>query len=466
MNKGRLRFEFVLCDMLASLIVWVLFVAFRKLINDIQIFESIRFLIPNYSYLISLIFFPFYCIAIHYLCGFYLNPIKKSRVAEIFSTFTSSAFISVSIFSIRMIKDISVSYQYFYISLLALFGLLFIFTLSFRGIVSSKIRNNFKTKKWTVNTIIIGTGKNALKIASEFEKYARHNTLIGFISNEKHTAVSPNKVLGNLFQLDSIIEKYDIKETIIALDDADDYQLFKIINSLYKFNIEIQFTPRLYEILTGSAKIKNLDISPLVNITDSTMSDWEESVKRLFDIIISFLALVLVAPFVLSFILLIKLNSKGPVFYRQERVGRFGRTFKILKFRTMYTGSEKGVPRLSSPNDHRITNVGRVLRKYRLDEIPQFWNVLRGQMSVVGPRPERRYYINRIIDQAPYYCLLYRIRPGLTSWGPIKIGYSDTVDKMIERLNYDIIYMENMSLLTDAKILLYTLEILFKGKGV
>ena len=132
----------------------------------------------------------------------------------------------------------------------------------------------------------------------------------------------------------------------------------------------------------------------------------------------------------------------------------------------MYLGSENGLPKLSSANDDRITPVGRVLRKYRIDEIPQFWNIIKGDMSLVGPRPERRYYINRIIEEAPYYCLLYKIRPGLTSWGPIKIGYSDCVEKMIERLNYDIIYLDNMSLLTDMKILIYTLEIIFKGKGV
>ena len=132
----------------------------------------------------------------------------------------------------------------------------------------------------------------------------------------------------------------------------------------------------------------------------------------------------------------------------------------------MYYGSENGKPKLSSLNDERITNAGRLLRKYRLDEIPQFWNVLKGDMSIVGPRPERKFFIDQIIKEAPYYCLLYRIRPGLTSWGPIKIGYSDTIDKMIERLNYDIVYMENMNLVTDAKIIFSTLEILFKGKGM
>lgn len=466
MDKRRLTFNYLLYDMLAALIVWVLFVAFRKLINDIQIFESIRFLIPNYSYIVSLFFFPFYCVFVHYLSGFYLNPINKSKITEVFSTLISSAIIAISIFSVRMLKDVAVSYEYFYVSLLVLFGLLFAFTFCFRTLIGSKVRSNFRTKKWTLNTIIIGTGNNAQKIAAEFDKHAEQNTLVGFISTDKHVDVTAGKVLGNLSQLDSVIDRFQIKECIVALDNADDYQLFKIINTLYKFNVGIQFTPRLYEILAGSVRVNKLEISPLVSITSSSMPDWEASMKRLFDIVISFLALLLAFPLLLYFTILIKRNSKGPVFYRQERVGQFGRTFKILKFRTMYLGSERGVPRLSSVDDKRVTAVGRTLRKYRLDEIPQFWNILKGEMSIVGPRPERKYYIKRIIDEAPYYCLLYKIRPGLTSWGPIKIGYSDTIEKMIERLNYDIIYMENMSLITDAKILLYTLEIILKGKGI
>jgi lipopolysaccharide/colanic/teichoic acid biosynthesis glycosyltransferase len=196
------------------------------------------------------------------------------------------------------------------------------------------------------------------------------------------------------------------------------------------------------------------------------MSDWEVSMKRFIDIVFSFLSLVLLSPLLFYFMIQIKIDSKGPVFYRQERIGRFGRPFRILKFRTMYIGSENGTPKLSCANDDRITRFGRILRKYRIDEIPQFWNILKGDMSLVGPRPERNYYINRIIEEAPYYCLLYKIRPGLTSWGPIKIGYSDTIEKMIERLNYDIIYLENMSLLADVKIMMYTIEIIFKGKGV
>jgi lipopolysaccharide/colanic/teichoic acid biosynthesis glycosyltransferase len=196
------------------------------------------------------------------------------------------------------------------------------------------------------------------------------------------------------------------------------------------------------------------------------MSDWEMSVKRFFDFTISLLMIVMLLPVFLFLSIWIKTDSKGPVFYLQERIGIHGKPFNIIKFRTMYQDAENGQPRLSSPEDDRITRVGRILRKYRLDELPQFFNILKGEMSLVGPRPERKFYINQIIEDAPYYCLLYKIRPGLTSWGPIKIGYSDTIEKMIERLNYDIVYIENMSLINDLKILLFTIEIIFKGKGV
>ena len=467
MNKNRLFLKYILYDMLASLLVWVAFVIFRKTVNDIQIFDSARIFIPNYDYFTSLILFPFCCVFIHYLTGFYLNPLKKSRINVIFNTITSSAIISLSVFFLLKLGDVVVSYEYFYFSLSVLFGLLFCFTFLFRNIIFTQIQRNFKNKKWTINTLIIGNGNNAMKIAADIEKNATKNTLVGFVSINKKMGVPPQRILGNMSQIAYIIEKYDIHETIVVLDDdADEKQLFKIINLLYRFDIDIEFTPRLYEILIGSAKITHMGIIPLVSISNPSMSDWEVSMKRFFDIVISFLSLVLLSPILFYFMIRIKLDSKGPVFYRQERVGRFGRPFKILKLRTMFTGSENGTPKLSSTNDDRITRFGRILRKYRIDEIPQFWNIMKGDMSLVGPRPERNYYINRIIEDAPYYCLLYKIRPGLTSWGPIKIGYSDTVEKMIERLNYDIIYLENMSFLTDIKIMIYTIEIIFKGKGV
>lgn len=196
------------------------------------------------------------------------------------------------------------------------------------------------------------------------------------------------------------------------------------------------------------------------------MSDAELCIKRAFDILVSAVGLILLSPLFLLIAIRIKCGSKGPIFYTQERIGLYGIPFHIIKFRTMVDHAESdGVPHLTLDNDPRITNTGKWLRKYRLDELPQLYNILCGDMSVVGPRPERRYFIEQIMAQAPYYCLLYKVRPGLTSWGPIRVGYTDTMEKMIERLNADIVYVENMSLLLDLKILFFTIGVVVRGKG-
>jgi exopolysaccharide biosynthesis polyprenyl glycosylphosphotransferase len=217
--------------------------------------------------------------------------------------------------------------------------------------------------------------------------------------------------------------------------------------------------------LTGAAMIAELGAQPLVPITEHKMSDTELCIKRAFDVTLSALMLVLLIPVYLVIALLVRCTSEGPVIFRQERVGLHGVPFQILKFRTMCVAAEADTPQVCLDNDPRITSVGRWLRKYRLDELPQFWNVLKGEMSIVGPRPERRYFINQIEQKAPYYCLIYKIRPGLTSWGPIKVGYADTVEKMVRRLNYDVVYVENMSLGLDIKIIFHTIGVLLNGKG-
>jgi exopolysaccharide biosynthesis polyprenyl glycosylphosphotransferase len=467
MNRRKLLFKFVFYDLVASTIVWLLFMVFRKTVVDAQLFGDVKIFIPNYDFLSGFLFFPLSCVFVHYLSGFYRRPEILSKTVILFTTLVSTAIISIVIFFVLMLDDIVISYRYYYYSLLVLFGLLFLITLLFRSFIFSEISKNFRSKLWTIPTLIIGTGKNARMMAEELEKNAPEYTLQGFVWVENQSNEIPkDQVLGYYGNIAEIISKYGIKDVIISLDNADEFQLFKIINALYIYDIDIRFTPRLYEILTSGSKIKMLGVSPLVNITTLHMPDWQFSVKRFLDIIVALIGLVLVIPLFIFIIIKISIDSRGPAFYRQERIGYLGKPFNIIKFRTMYVDSENGTPRLSSAWDERVTPFGRFLRKYRLDELPQLWNILMGDMSLVGPRPERKFYIDQIIERAPYYCLLYKIRPGLTSWGPIRIGYSDTIDKMIERLNYDIIYLDNMSLFTDLKILLQTIEIIFKGKGV
>lgn len=467
MNKSLLRTKYVLSDIVAAVIVWIMFMLFRRVANDGQMFQGIQIFIPNFNFYTNLFLFPVVCVIMHYMSGYYASMVKESRVLEFFTTLISSFLISFIIFFVLLLDDRVVSYVHYYYSLFVLIGLLFFVTSIFRSIMSTYVRRNFRMKKWTINTLIIGTGNNALKIAGEIEKNSFYNTVSGFITaDDSEKAVPTDRVIGNANNILQCVENKNIQDVVIALDDASEQKIFTLINKLYQFNINIQFTPRLYEILTGKTRIYRYGINPLVNVSEPNMSDWEQCVKRAFDIVFSFIALLLLSPLMLSLIIQIKRDSIGPVIYRQERIGKHGKAFYIYKFRTMYSHSENGVPKLSSPDDDRITPMGRIMRKYRIDEIPQFWNILKGDMSIVGPRPERKFFIDQIIREAPYYCLLYKIRPGLTSWGPIKIGYSDTIDKMIERLNFDLVYMENMSLVNDLKILISTFEIIFKGKGM
>jgi exopolysaccharide biosynthesis polyprenyl glycosylphosphotransferase len=256
-------------------------------------------------------------------------------------------------------------------------------------------------------------------------------------------------------------------EVIIDLPKGyTDRQLYELIARLYPLTCEISMVPRVYDMLTGAARIGHLDRPSLIRITEQSMTDTELCIKRAWDIVASSVGLIVTSPLLVLIALQVKLSSKGPVFYSQERIGLYGLPFRIYKFRTMVNNAEAdGQPHLTADNDPRITGIGKWLRKYRLDELPQLWNILCGDMSIVGPRPERPYFVQQIMAEAPYYCLLYKVRPGLTSWGPIRVGYTDTMEKMIERLNCDVVYVENMSLLLDLKILFFTTGVILHGKG-
>ena len=423
-KKQQLLYVFV--DILSSLLVWGCFLIFRWLVYDGRVFSIDSVLVPMFNFYTPLLTYPIGCLVIYYLSGYYLRPLRKPYLRELLRTFVSALIISFGAFFIFIIDDPVTQYERYFTSLLVLFALQFLGSYIPRWLVtyiSHKLDNDIP-RTYTIHTM------------KEVEQF------------EQAHAVEP---------YDEVILDFKSK--------TKENDIYTLINRLYPRNVEISVVPSLYDMLTGAAMIDEVSDQPLIHITEHKMSDTELCIKRAFDIVVSVAMLILLSPLYLILTLLVWYSSKGPVFYRQERIGLHGLPFEIIKFRTMCVHAESEIPQLSADNDPRITKVGKWMRKYRLDELPQFWNILRGDMSIVGPRPERRYFINQIEEKAPYYCMIYKIRPGLTSWGPIKVGYTDTLDKMIRRLNYDIVYIENMSLTLDIKIMFHTIGVIFNGKG-
>lgn len=419
--RRRQQIWYILADLISSELVWLCFLAFRWMVYDGRV-ESLKdVLVPAFNFWPPLIVYPIVCMGIYYLSGYYLRPFQKPLWREFLRTFFSALIISLLFFFIIIIDDVVVDYHRYWGSLGVLFALQFVLSYIPRLTITllSRRRGVLRTK--TIHSM------------EEAE---------GLVAGEQD-------------------------EVIIDLPNGfTDRDLYMLIARLYPLSCEISMIPRVYDMLTGAARIGQLDRPSLIRITDYHMTDAELCIKRAFDIVASALGLILLSPLFALIALQVKLSSRGPVFYSQERIGLYGLPFCIFKFRTMIDhAEEEGLPQLTHDNDPRITKIGHWLRKYRLDELPQLWNILRGDMSIVGPRPERPFFIEQIMKEAPYYCLLYKVRPGLTSWGPIRVGYTDTTEKMIERLNCDIVYVENMSLLLDLKILFFTTGVIIRGKG-
>lgn len=461
------RWKLVLTDWITANISFMLFNLLRYLESSwtTHSIESAISYIFSPKLLIEQAVIPLFLLCIYWLSGFYNNPFGKSRFNEFLNTAVISAIstilIHLSLLTNDQMSDISSNL----LQILIIYIIFFTLTFLGRIIVINIQITHFKSRDWKYTAVIVGNSEKAHSLASKLQE---SKAVISYyiesffrIPGERNFS---DDALG-IDELSDFCRVHKIDQIILAPEKTDEDNVLNLLYQLFPIGIPIKLSPDTINFMTSSIQLKDIYGFPLVDLTHSSMSESEKNIKRTIDVVASLITLLALSPLFLFLAIRVKSDSKGPVFYRQERIGLKERPFQIIKFRTMRTDAEDSGPQLSSDDDPRVTKAGKIMRKYRLDELPQFWNVLKGEMSIVGPRPERKFFINKIIERAPYYTLLYQTRPGITSWGMVKYGYASHIDEMVERSKYDLLYISNMSILVDFKIMLYTVLTILEGRG-
>lgn len=466
-----MRTSYVVTDYVTTLVSVVLFSALRYImVPDIaERCNSLWRFMQSEGVVMTLVLFPPLMLLVYYLTGYYVKMYNKSRVTEVVKTLVASVLGSLAFFLVVLLNDVQPTRMFNYEILLMFAGVLFVCVYSGRVSLTTHyiyIRHRPGGERRAVlvaDTSVVEPDADNMKSVA-----AQHGiSIIAVADVSDHVTVSHIDDLP-VIGLDGIAGlRHNELVTCVIFDAApmSTDRTLDVLNSLFKLDIPVYVSPDMRGLIMGTVRYGHVMADPLVDISRPELPDSVVVIKRFFDIVASSIGLIVTAPVMLVLGCIIKWQTPGPAIYSQERIGYRKRPFNLYKLRSMHAQAEPAGPMLASPHDSRITPIGRVMRKYRLDELPNLWNVLKGDMSLVGPRPERLFYVNQIISRAPHFTLVHQVRPGLTSWGMVKYGYACDVDGMVERLKYDMLYLQNMSLSLDLMILYHTLFTVMRGEG-